>query len=58
MPEPLVNCIPISRAVVCADCEVIYDRSAWSQCPSCASAEALPVSLALNRSRPFSVVTP
>ena len=41
--------IPLGRAALCLDCEVIYESTSRRSCPSCGSSAAWSIGHALNR---------
>lgn len=41
--------IPLGRAALCLDCEVIYEATGRRSCPSCGSSAAWSIGHALNR---------
>jgi hypothetical protein len=42
--------IPMDRALLCVDCESIFEAEGSQTCPSCGSSMALAIGRALNRS--------
>ncbi|HVS02582.1 MAG TPA: hypothetical protein VMT16_07415 [Thermoanaerobaculia bacterium] len=50
--DPLVRIrptIPMERALLCIDCESIFEAEGHQTCPSCGSASAWSIGRALNR---------
>ena len=41
--------IPMDRALLCVDCESIFEAEGTQTCPSCGSSMALAIGRALNR---------
>jgi len=41
--------IPLTRASLCLDCEVVYEGTGRRTCPSCGSSASWPIGSALNR---------
>ena len=41
--------IPMDRAMLCLDCEVIFEAEGTQKCPACGSGMAWAISRALNR---------
>lgn len=42
--------VPLNRAMLCLDCDSIFEARGPGVCPACASAAAWPLGRALNRS--------
>lgn len=43
--------IPLARAMLCLDCDVLYDANAGRRCPACHSPYVMPIATWLNRER-------
>lgn len=41
--------IPLERALLCLDCESIFEAEGDQKCPACGSSAAWPIGRALNR---------
>lgn len=41
--------IPLSTAMLCGECEALYEVGSPNTCPRCGSAQAMPLARALNR---------
>lgn len=41
--------IPLDRALLCLDCEAIFEAEGAQRCPACASERAWAIARALNR---------
>jgi hypothetical protein len=41
--------IPLARAYVCLDCEIVVQPSEWQICPLCAGRYLFPIARWLNR---------
>jgi hypothetical protein len=46
---PMRATIPMDRALLCIDCEAIFEATGSQTCPSCGSAAAWAIGRALNR---------
>lgn len=50
--------IPLQRALVCLDCEALYEMNGVSPCPACGSEASATIACWLEREQPKPVFDP